>query len=88
MMYAAQKWPVRKARDRKLDVAEMKILRWMCGVTKMDKARNNIIRGTMKVVAISKKVQERRFQWYAHERRKEESYIGIRVGNVEVQDRE
>ena len=35
---------MKKARDKKLDVMEMRMLRWMCGVTKMDRMRNETIR--------------------------------------------
>ena len=37
----------------------MRMLRWMCGVTKLDKVRNERIRGTTKMGEIIKKVQER-----------------------------
>ena len=37
----------------------MRMLRWMCGVTKLDKIRNERIRGKTKVGEITKKVQER-----------------------------
>ena len=50
----------------------MRILRWMCGATKLDIIRNERIRGTTKVGGITKKVQERRFKWYGHVMRKEE----------------
>ena len=36
----------------------------MCGVTKLDKIRNERIRGPTKVGEITKKVQERRVKWY------------------------
>ena len=49
MMYGAETWAVKKAHEKKLDVAEMRVLRWMSGVTKMDRIRNEIIRGTTKV---------------------------------------
>ena len=38
----------------------------MCVVTKLDRIRNERMRGTTKVGDISKKVQERRLKWYGH----------------------
>ena len=67
-----------KAHEKKLEVAEMRMLRWMCGVTKLDKIRNERIRGTTKVGEITKKVQERRLKWYGHVMRREEHYVGRR----------
>ena len=55
------------------------MLRWMCGVTKLDKIRNERIRGTIKVEKISKKVQERRLHWYGHVMRRDEEYVGKRL---------
>ena len=40
MMYGAETWAVKKAQEKKLDVAEMRMLRWMSGVTKLDIIRN------------------------------------------------
>ena len=87
MMYGAETWPLKKTQERKLEVEEMKMLRWMCGVTKMDKIRNERIRGTAKVEKISKKIQERRLQWYGHVGRREEEYVGRRVMEMEVPGR-
>ncbi len=57
---------MKKAHEKKLDVAEMRMLRWISGVTNMDRIRNDRIRGTTKVGEISKKVQESRLKWYGH----------------------
>ena len=81
LMYGAETWALKKAQEKKLEVAEMRMLRWMCGVTKMDKIRNERIRGTRKVGEITKKVQERRLKWYGHVMRREEHYVGIKEGN-------
>ena len=54
-MYGAETWAVKKAQE-KLDVAEMRMLRWMSGVTKLDRIRNERIRGTTNVGEMSKKV--------------------------------
>ena len=45
MIYGADTWSVKKAQEKKLDVAEMRMLRWMSGVTKLDRIRNERIRG-------------------------------------------
>ena len=65
-MYGVETWAVKKAQEKKLDIAEMRMLRWMSGVTKLDRIRNERIRGTTKVGEISKKVQESRLKWYGH----------------------
>ena len=52
MLHGAETWGTRKAHDRKLDVNEMKMLRWMCGITKTDRVRNVRIRGTAKVTEL------------------------------------
>ena len=84
MMYGAETWAVMKAQEKKLDVAEMRMLRWMSGVTKLDRIRNERIRGTKKVGEISKKVQESRLKWYGHVLRREDKNVGKRVMAMEV----
>ena len=78
-MYGAETWALKKAQEKKLEVAEMRMLRWMCGVTKLDKIRNEKIRGTTKVGEITKKVQERRSKWYGHVMRREEHCVRRRA---------
>ena len=74
MMNGADTRAVKKAQEKKLDGAEMRMLRWMSGVTKLDRIRNERIRGTTKVGEISKKVQESRLKWYGHVLRREDGY--------------
>ena len=65
-------------------LVEMRMLRWMSGVTKLDRIRNERIRGTTKVGEISKKVQESRLKWHGHVLRREDEYVGKRVMGMEV----
>ena len=62
----------------------MRMLRWISGVTKLYRIRNERIRGTTKVGEISKKVQESRLKWYGHVLRREDEYVGKRVMAMEV----
>ena len=56
----------------------------MSGVAKLDRIRNERIRGTTKVGEISKKVQESRLKWYVHVLKREDEYVGKRVMGMEV----
>ena len=85
LIYGAETWAAKKAHEKKLDVAEMRMLRWMCGVTKLDMIPNTRIREMTKVGEISGKVQEKRLKWFGHVMRREEDYIGKRVLGMEVQ---
>ena len=84
MIYGAETWAVKKAQEKKLDVAVMRMLRWMSGVTKLDRIRNERIRRTTKVGEISKKVQESRLKWHGLVLRREEECVGKRVMVMEV----
>ena len=40
MLYGADTWATTRGQEERLEVDEMKMLRWMCGVTRRDKIRN------------------------------------------------
>ena len=84
MLYSSETWAVKKTQERKMEVAEMRMLRWMCGVTRKDRIRNDYIRGTVKVAELGLKMQERRLNWYGHVMRRDENYVGRRVMAMEV----
>ncbi|XP_070007282.1 uncharacterized protein [Nicotiana sylvestris] len=44
MLYEAKCWPIKKFHVQQMKVAEMRMLRWMCGHTRLDKIRNEVIR--------------------------------------------
>jgi hypothetical protein len=44
----------------------MKMLRWSGGVTRLDRVRNEHIRGSFGVAPVFEKVKEARLRWYGH----------------------
>ena len=70
-MHGAETWAVKKAQENKLDQAEMRMLRWMCEATQLDRIVNERIRGTTKMGEIFKKVQKIRLKQYVHVKRRE-----------------
>ena len=60
------------------------MLRWISGITKVDRIRDERIRGIAKAGEISKKVQERSLKWHGHVLRIEEECVGKRVMVIEV----
>ncbi|XP_063594693.1 uncharacterized protein LOC134771644 [Penaeus indicus] len=48
-MSGTETWPIKKGDEKKVEVAEMQMLRWMCGMTKNDRIRSETIWGTVKV---------------------------------------
>ena len=69
---------------KKMDVAEMKMLRWEIGLTRREKIWNEVVRVKLEVREISAKVKESRLQWYWNVRRREESYVERRVMEMEI----
>ena len=71
MLYGAETCATTKRQEKRIEVTEMRMLRWMCGVTRKDKIRNEHIRGTTRVAQASEKITERRLNWYEHVMRRD-----------------
>ncbi|KAD6795909.1 hypothetical protein E3N88_06805 [Mikania micrantha] len=70
MMYSTDCWPIKKNQARKLETAEMRMLRWMCGHTRLDRIRNEVFREKLQVANISEKIREGRLRWFGHVKRR------------------
>ena len=80
MMYGLETVALTKKQEAELEVAEMRMLRFSLGVTKIDKIENRLIRGTAHVRRLGDKLRESRLRWFGHVmRRKEEKYIGRKM---------
>ena len=66
------------------EVAELKMSRFSLGVTRMDKIRNEYIRGTAQVGRFGGTTRKARLRWYGHLRRKDDACIGRRILRMEL----
>ncbi|XP_057540068.1 uncharacterized protein LOC130818029 [Amaranthus tricolor] len=70
LLYGNECWPVKKSFEYKMEVKEMRMLRWMCGHILMDRIRNQEFRDKLGVAPISGKMRENRLRWFGHVQRK------------------
>ena len=47
----ALRQPVKKTQERKIELTKIRVMRWMLGVMRRDKIRNESIRGTANVMS-------------------------------------
>ena len=70
MMYGLETAALTKKQEAELEVAELRMLRFALGVTRMDKVRDEHIRGTAHVRRFREKVREARLKWFGHVQRR------------------
>ncbi|KAL6494082.1 glutamated carboxypeptidase [Orobanche gracilis] len=63
LLYGTECWAVKQCHVQKMNVAEMRMLRWMCGHTKKDRLRNEVIREKRVAVLHLEDKCERAIEW-------------------------
>ena len=85
MLYGAECWPTKRRHVQQLGVAEMRMLRWMCGHTRKDRVRNDDIRDRVGVAPIEEKLVQHRLRWFGHiQRMPPEAPVSVRRMSREV----
>ena len=77
MLYGMETVAVTERQVGKMEVAELKMVRWALGVTRKDKIRNEYVKGTAKTAKLGDKLWNAMLRWYGHVKR-EEDYVGKR----------
>ena len=65
-------------------MAELKMLRFSLGVTRMDKIKNEYIQGTAYMKYFGDMTREARLRWFGHVKRRKEEYIRRKVLAMEL----
>ncbi|MCJ8736340.1 hypothetical protein PDJAM_G00258720 [Pangasius djambal] len=82
MLYGLETVSLKKRQEAQLEVAELKMLRFSLGVTRLDRIRNEYIRGTAHVGRLGDKVREARLRWFGHVQRREKLWYCMRKSGV------
>jgi hypothetical protein len=70
ILYRAGYWPTKRRHVKQLSVAEMRMLRWICGHTIRDRIRNDDIRERLGVTPVEEKLKQYRLRWFGHMQRR------------------
>nr|GEY18963.1 retrovirus-related Pol polyprotein LINE-1 [Tanacetum cinerariifolium] len=84
MMYGSECWPLMKVQAYRMEVAEMRMLRWTCGKTIFAMIPNGVVRTNLQVVTIVNKMREGRLRWFGHVKRRPQSTPVRRVESLTV----
>nr|GEW52010.1 hypothetical protein [Tanacetum cinerariifolium] len=70
MLYGSKCWPIIKAQANRVEVAELRMLRWTYGITMVDMIPNGVFRAELDVDYIINKMREGRLRWFRHVKRR------------------
>nr|XP_043637945.1 uncharacterized protein LOC122608942 [Erigeron canadensis] len=85
MLYGSECWPMTKAQASRVEVAEMRMLRWSCGKTLSDRIPTGVFRAELEVGTIINKLREGRLRWFGHVRRRDRTAPLRRTESIHVE---
>jgi len=71
-LHGSESWPVRKENVVALQRAEMRMVRWMCGIKLKDRLPSKELRQRLGIDDIALVLQQNRLRWYGHVLRKDD----------------
>ena len=73
VLHGTETWPIRKENQAALQRAEMRMVRWMCGIKLQDRVRSKGLRERLGLDDIILVLQQYRLRWYGHVLHKEDN---------------
>jgi len=85
MLHGSETWPIGKENEVALQQAEMRMVRWMCGVKLQDRILSKGLRERLGLVDIISVLQQNRLWWCGHVLRKEDNHWVKKCMEYEVE---
>ena len=73
MLYGSEAWALKAEHEMKLERTEMRMIRWMSGVSLQDRRTSQDLRSRVGVVPINDITRRNRLRWFGHVQRKEDN---------------
>ena len=87
LLYGLEVIPLKKEDERLLEATEMRMLRWIGGISLHEHRMNEDIRRFLKIKCITDRAREARLRWYGHVMRRDQENILRRVWFTPVEGR-
>jgi len=75
LKFGSEAWVLKKREEQRLEAAQMKVLRHLTGITKLDKEKNQCIREKTGAQNIVKEIKQYQEKWLQHVQRMDTSRI-------------
>ena len=66
LIYGSETWALRRKEEAKLERTEMRMLRWIMGISLRERLENDEIRRRAGVMKITEVIRESRLRWFGH----------------------
>jgi hypothetical protein len=81
ILYGVECWPTKRRYVQQLSVAEMLMLRWICGHIRKDQIRNDDIRERLGMSPVEEKLVQLHLRWFGHIQRR---FVEAPIRNVVI----
>ena len=75
LKFGSEAWVLKKREEQRLEAAQMKFLRRLLGITKLDKEKNQCIREKTGAQNIVKEIKQYQEKWLQHQQRMDTNRI-------------
>ena len=84
MLYGSEKWAIKVEDIRKVQRSEMRMLRWMRGVSLSESKSNECVRSMLAIDDVAEVMQRNRLRWFYHVERRDELCWIKRIETLQV----
>ena len=84
MLYSSETWPTKTEDIRKIQRNEMRMLRWMAGVSLSESKSNECVRSMLAIDDVAEVMQQNRLRWFGHVERRDELCWIKRIETLQV----